>query len=45
VHNPTRGQFLMPNVPRYGPFLQEWSLIYERFCVPAEVGLSQAIHE
>ena len=22
VHNPTRGQFLMPNVPRYGPFLQ-----------------------
>ena len=45
VHNPTRGQFLMPNVPRYGPFLQEWSLIYERFGVPAEVGLSQAILE
>jgi hypothetical protein len=35
----------MPNVPRYGPFLQEWSLIYERFGVPAEVGLSQAILE
>jgi hypothetical protein len=45
VHNPTRGQFLMPNVPRYGPFLKEWSLIYERFGVPAEVGLSQAILE
>jgi hypothetical protein len=45
VHNPTRGQFLTPNVPRYGPFLQEWSLIYERFGVPAEIGLSQAILE
>jgi len=45
LHNPTRGQFLMPNVPRYGPFLAEWSLIYERFGVPAEIGLSQAILE
>ena len=35
----------MPNVPRYGPFLREWSLIYERFGVPAEIGLSQAILE
>jgi hypothetical protein len=45
VHNPTRGQFLLPNVPRYAPFLAEWSRIYERFGVPAEVGLSQAILE
>jgi hypothetical protein len=45
VHNPTRGQFLLPNVPRYGPFLREWGLIYERFGVPAEIGLSQAILE
>lgn len=45
LHNPTRGQFLLPNVPRYGPFLGEWSLIYERFGVPAEIGLSQAILE
>jgi len=45
VHNPTRGQFLLPNVPNYGPFLDEWSLIYERFGVPAEIGLSQAILE
>jgi hypothetical protein len=45
VHNPTRGQFLLPNVPNYGPFLDEWSLIYERFGVPAEVGLAQAILE
>jgi hypothetical protein len=45
LHNPTRGQFLLPNIPRYGPFVAEWSLIYERFGVPAEVGLSQAILE
>jgi hypothetical protein len=45
VHNATRGRFLQPNVPRYGPFLDEWSLIYERFGVPAEIGLSQAILE
>ena len=45
VHNATRGQFLLPNVPNYGPFLDEWSLIYERFGVPAEIGLAQAILE
>jgi hypothetical protein len=45
VHNPTRGQFLTPNESRYGPFLQEWSIIYERFGVPSEIGLSQAILE
>jgi hypothetical protein len=45
LHNPTRGLFLMPNVPRYAPFLDEWSRIYERFGVPAEIGLSQAILE
>ena len=45
LHNPTRGQFLLPNVPRYAPFLDEWSRIYERFGVPAEIGLSQAILE
>lgn len=45
VHNPTRGQFLLPNVPKYGPFLREWGLIYERFGVPGEVGLAQAILE
>jgi hypothetical protein len=45
LHNPTRGQFLLPNVPRYAPFLDEWSAIYERFGVPAEVGLAQALVE
>ncbi len=45
VHNPTRGLFLLPNAERYGSFLAEWGAIYERFGVPAEVGLSQAILE
>jgi hypothetical protein len=45
VHNPTRGQFLLPNAVRYGSFLEEWGSIYERFGVPAEVGLAQAILE
>lgn len=45
LHNPTRGLFLLPNVPRYGPFLAEWGRIYERFGVPADIGLSQAILE
>jgi hypothetical protein len=45
VHNPTRGHFLLDNVPRYGGFLSEWAAIYERFGVPAEVGLSQAVLE
>src|SRR5690606_3960008 len=37
LHNPTRGSFLLPNVTRYGPFLQEWGTIYERFGVPADI--------
>ncbi len=45
VHNPTRGLFLLPNAERYGRFLQEWGLIYERFGVPAEIGLAQAVLE
>ena len=45
VHNPTRGQFLLPNVRRYGSFLKEWGAIYERFGVPAEIGLAQAAIE
>jgi hypothetical protein len=45
VHNQTRGQFLMPNAQRYGSFLREWGLIYERFGVPSEIGLAQAILE
>ena len=45
VSNPTRGLFLLPNAARYGTFLREWGTIYERFGVPAEIGLSQAIVE
>jgi hypothetical protein len=45
VHNPTRGQFLLPNAQRYGSFLREWGTIYERFGVPAEIGLAQAVLE
>ncbi len=45
LHNPARGLFLLPNIPRYGPFVAEWGRIYERFGVPAEIGLAQAILE
>jgi hypothetical protein len=45
IHNPTRGEFLLPNVRRYGGFLAEWGSIYERFGVPAEIGLAQAVLE
>lgn len=45
VHNPTRGLFLIPNADRYGGFLREWATIYERFGVPAEIGLAQAVVE
>jgi hypothetical protein len=45
VHNQTRGLFLLSNVPQYGGFLKEWGTIYERFGVPADIGLAQAIVE
>jgi len=45
LHNPTRGDFLLPNARRYGRFLGEWAAIYERFGVPGELGLSQALIE
>ena len=45
VHNATRGLFLLPNERRYGVFLDEWGAIYERFGVPAEIGLAQALVE
>ena len=45
VHNPTRGRFLAPHAERNGGFLSEWGAIYERFGVPAEIGLAQAIVE
>jgi hypothetical protein len=45
LHNPTRGLSLIPNARRYGSFLDEWGAIYERFGVPADIGLAQAIVE
>ena len=37
--------FLLPNAERYGSFLDQWGAIYERFGVPAEIGLAQAVIE
>jgi hypothetical protein len=45
LHNSTRGDALLKNADRYGPFLEEWGAIYERFGVPAEIGLAQVIFE
>jgi hypothetical protein len=45
LHNSTRGDALLRSAPRYGPFLEEWGAIYERFGVPAEIGLAQVIFE
>ena len=45
LHNSTRGDALLANVPRYGAFLSEWGAIYERFGVPADIGLAQVIFE
>jgi hypothetical protein len=45
LHNATRGDALLTNAPRYGGFLAEWGAIYERFGVPADIGLAQVILE
>ncbi len=45
LHNATRGTFVAPHAARYGNFLSEWAAIYERFAVPAEIGLAQAMIE
>jgi hypothetical protein len=45
LHNATRGLFVLPNLRRYAAFLSEWGAIYERFGVPAELGLAQALVE
>src|SRR5262245_6640332 len=45
LSNSTRGDALAPNARRYGGFLAEWGAIYERFGVPAEIGLGQVILE
>jgi len=45
MYNSTRGDALLMNVPKFGGFLAEWGAIYERFGVPAEIGLAQVIFE
>jgi hypothetical protein len=45
VHNATRGDALLKNARRYGPFVAEWGAIYERFGVPLDIGLAQVIFE
>ena len=45
MQNATRGDALIPNARRYGAFLGEWGAIYERFGVPAHIGLGQVILE
>lgn len=45
LHNETRGTFASPGIRTYGPFFAEWGAIYERFGVPREIGLAQALLE
>jgi transglycosylase-like protein with SLT domain len=45
LQNSTRGDALLPNARRYGQFLGDWGAIYERFGVPADIGLAQVILE
>lgn len=45
IHNETRGTFAVPGLRAYGALLGEWGSIYERFGVPREVGLAQALLE
>ena len=45
LHNSTRGDALLLSTPRYGQLLAEWGAIYERFGVPADIGLAQVIFE
>jgi hypothetical protein len=44
-YNSTRGDALLMNLPKYGGFVGEWGAIYERFGVPADIGLAQVILE
>ena len=45
LHNSTRGDALLMNTPKYGALLADWGEIYERFGVPADIGLAQVIFE
>jgi len=45
LQNATRGDALLGNARRYGQFVGEWGAIYERFGVPADIGLAQVVLE
>jgi hypothetical protein len=45
LQNSTRGDALLRSAPKYGSFVAEWGAIYERFGVPADIGLAQVILE
>ncbi len=45
LYNSTRGDALRQGAAEYGSFVGEWNAIYERFGVPGEIGLAQAILE
>jgi hypothetical protein len=45
VSHETRGTFIADGTGRYGTFLAEWGAIFERFGVPAEIGLAQGLTE
>ena len=45
LQNSTRGDALLRNQQKYGSFIAEWGAIYERFGVPADIGLAQVILE
>lgn len=45
VYHQTRGSFIGDGTERYGSFLAEWGAIFERFGVPAELGLAQGLVE
>ena len=45
IHNETRGTFAAPGMRQYGALFAEWGAIYERFGVPRDIGLAQALLE
>ncbi|MGW8369044.1 MAG: hypothetical protein ACWGPN_10235 [Gammaproteobacteria bacterium] len=45
VYHETRGSFIEEGAEQYGAFLDEWGAIFERFGVPAEIGLAQGLAE
>ena len=45
LYNVARGTFIAEGTEQFGGFLAEWGAIFERFGVPADIGLAQALVE